>query len=63
MILNNKSLCNTCIHTIDCSLTSNKNAIWSCSEYEKRNLDSKNSTSILTPGFSFIEGERELEIM
>ncbi len=45
MVFNNNSLCNTCVHKIDCSLTSNKNAIWSCSEYEKRDLLETNTIS------------------
>ncbi|MFD2540959.1 hypothetical protein ACFSSB_01395 [Lacinutrix gracilariae] len=28
------SLCSTCKFNNDCSLTSNKNFIWSCSEFE-----------------------------
>ncbi len=28
------SLCGTCEHQINCSLTHNKQSIWSCSEYE-----------------------------
>lgn len=63
MILNNKSLCNTCIHAAYCSLTSNKNAIWSCSEYEKQYLKNTNPTPILTPNFSFTESEKEFEII
>ncbi|WP_343329508.1 hypothetical protein [Polaribacter staleyi] len=63
MILNSKSLCNTCIHKIDCSLTSNKNAIWSCSEYEKKSFNTSSSTTTIAPDFSFTEGEIELEIM
>lgn len=63
MIFNNNSLCNTCIHRIDCSLTSNKNAIWSCSEYEKREVVNAGVTSNLTPNFNFTESEKEIEII
>lgn len=61
MIINSKSLCDTCIYTIDCSLTTNKNAIWSCSEYEKKSLKNTNPKPILTPNFSFTESENEFE--
>ena len=49
MVFNNNSLCSTCIHKTDCSLTSNKNAIWACSEYEKKDLLETNAIS----GFNF----------
>ncbi|MDX1278473.1 hypothetical protein [Oceanihabitans sediminis] len=29
------SICNSCTFITDCSLTENKNFIWSCSEYQK----------------------------
>ena len=63
MKMNCNSLCTTCLHTSDCSLTSNKSFIWSCSEYEKRSFIKTNSTPILTPNFSFTESEREFEII
>lgn len=61
MKINRNSLCSSCLHTSDCSLTSNKSFIWSCSEYEKKDLLNTNSTPILTTNFSFTQSEREFE--
>lgn len=63
MIINCNSLCNTCLHASSCNLTSNKNFIWSCSEYEEETLKNTNLTSILTPNFSFTESEKGIEII
>lgn len=63
MKINNTSLCSTCIHAISCSLTSNKNAIWSCSEYEEQVLKNNNPKTILIPSFNFTNSEKEMEII
>ncbi|AUC84699.1 hypothetical protein CW731_05065 [Polaribacter sp. ALD11] len=63
MTINCNSLCNSCLYASSCSLTSNKNFIWSCSEYAIEILKTTNSTSILTPSFNFTEGEKEIEII
>ncbi|MBU2940373.1 hypothetical protein KO494_12575 [Lacinutrix sp. C3R15] len=42
------SLCSTCKFNNDCSLTSNKNFIWSCSEFEvttTNNLEQQKGTT------------------
>jgi len=40
-----RSICSTCAFLKDCTLTSNHNAIWSCSEYELDNSAISQETS------------------
>lgn len=62
MIINSKSLCNSCIHATSCSLTSNNNFIWSCSEYEKQPFNNQKSEPILTSSFNITESGEKIEI-
>jgi hypothetical protein len=61
MRINMNSLCRTCIHTTNCVLTSNKNSIWSCSEYEERLLKNTDLKPILISDFNFSKSEKEIE--
>ncbi|MBE7628833.1 hypothetical protein [Tenacibaculum piscium] len=40
-----KSLCATCIEVDSCSLTSNKIFIWSCSEFDEKQVSEKKQIS------------------
>lgn len=63
MKINNNSLCGTCIYAPSCSLTSNRNFIWSCSEYEAERLKNTNPNPILATNFSFTVSEKEIELI
>ncbi|WP_418510094.1 hypothetical protein [Corallibacter sp.] len=52
-----KSLCYDCKHAIDCSLTSDKTLIWSCSEYEVATTTTSNNK----PKLSTAQKKRVLE--
>lgn len=60
MKINTKSLCSSCLYKASCILTSNKNFIWSCSEFEEKLEDNNNQNSILAPHFSNAKSEEEV---
>lgn len=58
-----KSLCRTCVHENDCSLISNKQFIWSCSEYKNKDAKRGGKKEILTTDFDFIYNEKVVEFI
>ncbi|MCH3885020.1 hypothetical protein [Tenacibaculum aquimarinum] len=63
MKVNTTSLCNTCVYAASCNLTSNKNAIWSCSEFETERLKNTNQKTNLLPNLNFTKSEKEIEFI
>ena len=58
------SLCSDCKFNKDCSLTSNKNFIWSCSEYEVTAINEADQAPLSTHNtFAYDTTERAIEII
>jgi len=55
MTTTDRSLCKTCKYVDSCSLTLNKNFIWSCSEYKlDKDFEQNNQPQTLTKEFKFV---------
>lgn len=57
------SLCSDCKFNQDCSLTSDKNFIWSCSEYEFDAINDSEAPLSTHNTFAYDTSERAIEII
>lgn len=57
------SLCQDCKFLKSCSLTTSKNFIWSCSEYEIVTKETQNESQIQTQEFSETLKKPEVELV
>ncbi|GGG87877.1 hypothetical protein GCM10011416_00110 [Polaribacter pacificus] len=56
-----KSLCSTCAYLESCALTTDKNFIWSCSEYMHNEDYQQSIKNVSSTDFDFIENEKKVE--